>query len=151
MPPEIKELHDSYIAATGNELRMNYLYAQAWTEFLSAGWTREDLLLVIKFTRQKMARNEGGFNPQSLMLRVLCADGWLKFDERLSMARSEQRRRAPQPRMEQVTQRVGDIRRTVEQPANLEPIGTPEVVKQTMADFRSKMRGPSGKQGNPEQ
>ena len=143
-PAEIQALHDAYIAASGNELRMNYLYAQAWTEYLSAGWTREDLLLVIQFTRRKMARGEGGFNPQSLMLRVLCADGWLKFDERLSMARTEQRRREPKPRTEQAVQRVGDIRRAVEQPAGLEPTGMPEVVKATMKDFRARMRGPSG-------
>ena len=143
-PPEIKALHDAYIAATGNELRMNYLYGQAWTEFVSAGWTREDLLLVIQFTRKKMARGEGGFNQQSLMLRVLAADGWLKFDERLQMARTEQRRRDPKPRTTEATQRVGEIRRTVEQPADLEPTGTPELVKTTLANFKAKMRGPQG-------
>ena len=139
-PPEIQELHDSYIAATGNALKMNYLYAQAWTDYLSAGWTREDLLLVIQFTKKKLARNEGGFNGQSLLLRVLCADGWLKFDERLSNARNEQRRRMPAPRIIQTTQQVGDIRRTVEQPANLEPEGVPALVQEEMKRFKASMR-----------
>jgi hypothetical protein len=86
------ELHALYCELTGLRVRESYMTSYSWAEFLKMEFTPDDLRLVIAFTRRKISRGEGGYNPQSLLLRVLSADCWTKFDERLQLARQERGR-----------------------------------------------------------
>ena len=149
LPALVADLHAAYTAATGNELRMNYLYQQAWTEFLQAGWSIDDLRLVLTYTRRKIQAGEGGFNAQSLMLRILCADGWLKFDERLNLARSEARRTQTRPRSVEAAQTNATGTRLVETKVETAPEPASDLVKQTMADFRKQMGRPPKPEAKP--
>lgn len=72
---------------TGEKWRLvPYIVTSQASEFASAGFTKEDLKLVVTYTRKMIAREEGGFNAQSATWRVLAADNWQKFQERLAAA-----------------------------------------------------------------
>lgn len=79
---------------TGEKWRLvPYNVQQQATEFASAGFTREELELVITYTRKRISSGEGGFNAQSLLWRVLAEDKWQKFQERLELAQLARKRR----------------------------------------------------------
>lgn len=51
-----------------------------------ANFTREEIALVVAYTRRMIAHEEGGFNAQSLTWRVMAENDWQKFQERLAAA-----------------------------------------------------------------
>lgn len=89
-----QDLLDLWTSLTGEKWRLvPYSVQQQATDFISGGFTREELELVVTYTRQRINRGEGGFNPQSLLWRVLAADNWQKFQERLELAQLSRKRR----------------------------------------------------------
>lgn len=90
-----QEVIDTWGELTGEVWRLvPYAVGQAAEEFARAGFTREDMDIVVRYTRRQIARGESGYNPQSLLWRVVSADRWQKFQERLSMAQEALRRYA---------------------------------------------------------
>lgn len=57
-----------------------------------ACFTAEEIRLVVNYVRRQITRGEGGYNSQSLLWRVMAADNWAKFQERLSLATEAQHR-----------------------------------------------------------
>lgn len=138
----VEKLHRVYCAETGLDIPLRMGRDRAWYEWVRSGFTETDLVLVIRFLKKGIARQErnaGCLRFRNLIEMLDC------FDEELAMARKAAAARPPTPRTVQATQQVGDIRRVVEKPANLEPTGTPELVRKVAADFRAKMRGGSAK------
>jgi hypothetical protein len=79
---------------TGESWRiLPYLVQEQAMEFCRADFTAEEVRLVVAYTRREIARASSGFNPQSLTWRVLAADQWAKFQERLTLAREADKRR----------------------------------------------------------
>jgi len=73
---------------TGETWRLRpHSVEQQAAEFCTAGFTREEMHLVVAYTRRMISREEGGFNAQSITWRVMAADRWHKFQERLTAAR----------------------------------------------------------------
>lgn len=60
-------------------------------EFATAGFTREDMALVVQWTRAQIAKGNHGMNKLSLTWRVMADDQWAKFQERLEIARAWKR------------------------------------------------------------
>jgi len=72
---------------TGEKWRLvPYSVGMEATDFAKAGFTREEMELVFRYTQRMIAREEGGFNAQSITWRVMAADQWQKFQERLAAA-----------------------------------------------------------------
>lgn len=83
---------------TGEKWRLvPYLVKEQAAEFTSAGFTEDELRLVVGYTKRMITRSEGGYNAQSILWRVMAADNWQKFQERLEMARESRRRRRGAP------------------------------------------------------
>ncbi|HSI11753.1 MAG TPA: hypothetical protein VK961_06895 [Chthoniobacter sp.] len=72
---------------TGEKWRLvPYTVGVQASEFAGAGFTREEMELVVRYTQRMIAHEEGGFNAQSITWRVMAADQWQKFQERLALA-----------------------------------------------------------------
>ena len=82
------EVLNAWKELTGETWRLvPYIVTTQAAEYAQAGFTREDLALVIRYTRAQIAEGESGYNAQSLTWRVLAADQWQRFQERLELAR----------------------------------------------------------------
>jgi len=137
-----EKLHRIYCAETGLEIPLRMGRDRAWFEWMRAGNTAQDLVMVIRFLKKgiaRQARNLGCLRFKNLIEQVDY------FDEELAMAKKAASQRPMAPRTVQETQVVGDIRRTVERQVMPEPEAKSELVKKVFADFRSQMRGPSGR------
>lgn len=114
----VKDLHAAYCEATGLSLPLRFGIDRAWSDWLGAGNSKADLLLVIRYLKRGIARGER--NEGCLRFRNLI--GQLDaFDEELAMARKAFNLRPPQPETKQAVQKTGDVNRIVEVPNSQEP------------------------------
>jgi hypothetical protein len=135
----ITELHAAYCQATGFDLPLRFDRQRVWHDFDKAGFTKEDLLLVIKWIRQQFGKNSG-YGPTSLRMSTLLfrLDD---FEEKLMLARKELRPR--QPAFVQKTQTVGDVARTVEVPAPADdPINAGAAAGNVLREWRLAQKQP---------
>lgn len=95
---QIESLHATYCRLTGFQLsraRGLFDYRQrAWCDFLSAGFTEDDLALVITWLQRKIKageRNIGAIRFSNLI------EALPRFEEELGMARAEVRNTHPAP------------------------------------------------------
>lgn len=89
---DIAAIHAAYCRATGFQLRLSYPRERAWHEYLSAGFTIEDLLLVIEWIKREI-RSERR-REASLLFRNL-VEQVERFEEDRALAMAHARR--PQP------------------------------------------------------
>lgn len=82
------ELHAHFCRVLSQKLTLSCIRMQTWAEFVSRGYTEEDLDLVIRWTKAQIARGENGFSPLSLQFRVMVQD-LDRFEERLALARQK--------------------------------------------------------------
>lgn len=85
---DIEILHQSYCEATTFELKLAYDRERSWFEFIKAGFTRDDLKMVIFHLVkgiQKGERREGCLRFRNLIQRLDL------FEEELNLARAFQR------------------------------------------------------------
>lgn len=128
---------DEFIQAWHAETRhtvriVPYLMMTEACEAVKAGFTLAEIKLVVAYIRKQIARNDGGYNAQSLLWRVNAADHWAKFQERLSLAQeAERRREKPRP---QVPVTRGDVTRLEDQPSNEAKIIDVSTSLRTLAD-----------------
>lgn len=112
---EIAALHDAYCRLTGQEgLPLRYDRLSWWHNWCAAGFTLDDLKLVVRYLKKGIAdgkRNQGALKFSNLIIQVD------RFEEDLFEARRVLKVRPPQPSHVTVEQRVGDVRRMVEVPA----------------------------------
>lgn len=94
---DILLLHKEFCQETGMELRLGlgeYSRERAWHEFHKAGFTAEDLRLVIRHLKKKIKdkeRNPGALKFSNLIERPEA------FEEELGLAKAEQRNAKPAP------------------------------------------------------
>lgn len=84
-PPEVIQEWGRLTGQTWRLVPHSVQYQAA--EFCTAGFTLEEMRLVVEYTRRKVAKERDGFNVQSLTWRIMADDRWQKFQERLSDAR----------------------------------------------------------------
>lgn len=145
MDARISELHAAYCKATGFDLPlcrnvMDLGRARVWADFEKAGFTREDLLLVIAWIRKQFARNNG-YSMASLRFSTLLQLD--TFEEKLHLARHESRLRRPKPATIEREERVGDVRRIVEVRTATEPVhisAEAENFKRQLAAWRERKK-----------
>lgn len=91
---EIDQLHATYCQLTGFNLSMKYDRERSWYEFLKAGFTAQDLSLVL--TRLKWQIKKGERHPGCLRFSTLvnCLDN---FEEERELARNHTLSRRPEP------------------------------------------------------
>jgi hypothetical protein len=137
MDPKINELHTAYCQATGFDLPMRMGRDRTWFDFEKAGFTKEDLLLVIKWIRRQFGRNNG-YGPTSLRFSTLLQLDY--FEEKLMLARQEFHGRPRKPSMIEQTQTVGNVARAVEVPAPDELVIAGEAARNILRDWRLGMK-----------
>jgi hypothetical protein len=150
MDPKITELHTAYQQATGFDLPLRMGRDRVWFDFEKAGFTKEDLLLVIKWIRRQFGRNNG-YGPTSLRFSTLLQLDY--FEEKLMLARQEFHGRARNPGTIEQTQIVGDVARTVEVPAPDEVTTAREVGVKILRQLRLGMKSgplPTSEVAGPE-
>lgn len=106
MDASIKEIHAVYCTATGMQLRLGlgeYNRQAAWFRFLQAGFTSENLHMVVRYLQRKIregTRNVGALKFSNLVERLDA------FEEELQLATAEQRNMQPKetPRQRAVSQ-----------------------------------------------
>jgi hypothetical protein len=79
-----QQLHKTYCDDTGLHIRLDAARERSWYDFLQAGFTKEDLELVIKYLKKGIARgerNEGCLRFRNLVVMLDY------FEEELAMAR----------------------------------------------------------------
>lgn len=82
--PDIEALHRTYCAASGMEIRADYMRIRGWHDFLKAGFTRADLVLVIAYLKKEIpkgSRNPGALKFSNLVLQLD------HFEEDLALAK----------------------------------------------------------------
>lgn len=95
MQAQINDIHAAFCAATGFQLRMGlgeYTREAAWVRFLNAGFTKADMLLVVRHLKRKVhegTRNIGALRFSNLVERLD------SFEEERGMALAEQRNTKP--------------------------------------------------------
>lgn len=93
-----QEVMDWFERWTGIKFRiMPHSVQRQAIKFLKAGFTLEELEMVIAWTKYQIQRGEGGFNAGSLQWRVLfgdhgAADEFMRFQERLGLAEEARKR-----------------------------------------------------------
>jgi len=148
MDPKITELHTAYCQATGFDLPLRFDRQRIWFDFDKAGFTEEDLLLVIKWVRRQFGKNSG-YGPTSLRLSTLLQLDY--FEEKLMLARQEFRPR--RPAFVHQTQTVGDVARTVEVPAPDELVNAGEAGRNILREWRLQQKSgplPTSEVASPE-
>lgn len=137
MDPTIAALHTAYCQATGFALPLRFDRQRTWFDFDKAGFTKEDLLLVIKWVRRQFGRNNG-YGPTSLRFSTLLQLDY--FEEKLMLARQELQGRPRKPALIQQTQTVGDVARVVEVPAPDELVHAGEAGRNILRDWRLRAK-----------
>ena len=97
------EVLADFKALTGIEFRFLGEEVKRHAQTFAEHFTREELELVILWTRKKIAEQAAGLSAASLQWRVLmgvrgCGDEFGKFQERLGLAREEMKRTGWRPR-----------------------------------------------------
>lgn len=113
--PKIAQLHDLYCKATGFSLPLRMGRDRAWFDFDKAGFTGEDLLLVIRWIRRQACIIRSGYTVSSLRFSKLIVE-LDYFEEKLHLARMEERSNQRRPATVLAEQKVGSIRRQIEVP-----------------------------------
>lgn len=131
----ITELHAAYCAATGLPLPLRFDRQRVWFDFEKAGFTKEDLLQVVRWVRAQMQIRGSGYSANSLRFSTLLQLDY--FEEKLLLARQAFERRPRKPAMVEQTQTVGDVARLVEVPAPVdEPVNAGEVGRNLLKNWR---------------
>lgn len=139
MDPVITELHSTYCQATGFDLPLRMGRDRVWFDFDKAGFTKEDLLLVVKWIRRQISRNGSGYSIASLRFSTLLQLD--AFEEKLLLAKQELGRRPRSAPVVEQKQRVGDIERIIEVPApSGEPVAAGAVGKNVLREWRLAQR-----------
>jgi hypothetical protein len=112
--PKIAELHDLYCKLTGFPLPLRMGRDRAWFDYDKAGFTADDLILVIGWIRRQMNIARTGYTMASLRFSTLLQLDY--FEEKLHLARMDKRASQRPPKLAQQEQQVGDVRRQVEVP-----------------------------------
>lgn len=133
MDATIQALHAAYCQATGFDLPLRMGRDRTWFDFEKAGFTKEDLLLVIKWIRRQFGRNNG-YGPTSLRFSTLLQLDY--FEEKLMLARQELNGRPRKPVMVEQTQIVGNVARTVQVPAPDELVHAGEAGRNILREWR---------------
>lgn len=111
MDAAIREVHAVYCTATGMQLRLGlgeYNRQAAWFRFLQAGFSNEDLHVVIRYLQRKIregTRNVGALKFSNLVERLDA------FEEELQLARAELK--AMQPKATPRQRAVEQLRPTI--------------------------------------
>ena len=130
----IDELHAAYCQATGFDLPLRMGRDRTWFDFEKAGFTKEDLLLVIRWIRREIPKRSG-YSLTSLRFSTLLQLDY--FEEKLMLARQELGRRPRQAPVVQRVQTVGDVSRLVEaRPEESEPSAAGPIAAQALRDWR---------------
>jgi hypothetical protein len=132
MDAKITDLHSAYCEATGFDLPLRMGRDRAWFDFEKAGFTKDDLLLVIRWIRKQIPRG-AGYSIHSLRFSTLLQLD--TFEEKLQLARHELKLRPARPATVTREVQTDDIRRQVEMPNEAEPVEASAEVKQFMADL----------------
>ena len=111
--PSISSLHAAYCQATGFDLPLRFDRQRAWFEFDKAGFTAEDLRLVVRWIRRQIDRGASGYASGSLRFStlILRLD---EFEEKLLLAQHEMKLRPTRPSTIIQERRDGAVRRQVE-------------------------------------
>src|SRR4051812_1206597 len=109
---KISELHQVYCQASGFALPLRMGRDRVWFDFDKAGFTEADLLLVIAWVKRQCGVARSGYSAASLRFSTLLQLDY--FEEKLHLARMEQRSRQRRPLIANQVQHVGDVTRTVE-------------------------------------
>jgi hypothetical protein len=94
MKTPIEILHETYCERTGFEISLGYDRERAWHEFIKAGFTRDDLSLVICALIKAIHAPRNGRNPGCLRFRNLI-ERLNDFEEELAMAKAQMRNFKP--------------------------------------------------------
>lgn len=89
--PAIASLHECYVRLSGFTIRLDAMRERSWFEFISAGFTFEDLRVVMKYLRKEInsgKRNLGALKFSNLVQQLD------RFEEDLGMAQHNSRPRA---------------------------------------------------------
>jgi hypothetical protein len=138
----IAELHSAYCKATGFDLPMRMGRDRVWFDFEKAGFTVDDLQLVIRWIRQQAGIRGSGYTISSLRFSTLLQLDY--FEEKLLLARQAFGRRPRQPATVLAEQRVGEISRQIEVPApSGEAVPAGAVGAQLLRQWRERAAGPA--------
>lgn len=110
-------LLETWTSLTGEKWRLvPLLVMQQASEFVTAGFTVEELTMVVQYVKRMIARNEGGYTAQSLLWRVMAEDNWQKFQERLELAQNSKKRFKKSPERQESPEQYDPetIRRQIE-------------------------------------
>ncbi len=136
----IAELHATYCRATGFDLPLRMGRDRTWFDFEKAGFTKEDLLLVIRWIRREIPKRSG-YSLSSLRFSTLLQLDY--FEEKLLMARQELGRSRRQEPVIVRVQTVGAVQRLVEAPPEQSPpIAAGEVGANQLREWRQKFLTP---------
>lgn len=133
--PEITALHDAYVTATGLGIRLSYERERAWYDYRRAGFTREDLMLVVRALRigiGKGERNEGALRFRNLIVSLD------HFEEELAAARKHLRPARPATKQEPLT--GGGATRLVEVPSDSPPALSRDAVLASLEDIKRQIQ-----------
>lgn len=137
MDAKIAELHDAYCQATGFNLPLRFDRQRVWFEFEKAGFTAEDLRLVVRWIRRQIERGASGYVNGSLRFTTLVIR-LDEFEEKLHLARHELRPARPRTELREV--RTGDIRRQVELPVDSDPVPLDAAAEKFLMDLQDRKR-----------
>lgn len=96
MNTPIQNLHTTWNRATGQNIPMgvcSYELEHGWHEFIKAGYTESDLLMVIAYLQREIRKGER--KPAALRWRN-CVGDILRFAEELELARGSMKRKPPE-------------------------------------------------------
>ena len=114
--PKIAALHQLYCKLTGFDLPLRMGRDRAWFDFDKAGFTDKDLILVVCWIRRQIGIARSGYTTSSLRFSKLLELDY--FEERLQLARMEERSKQRKPPFEMREQKAGDVRRQIEVPSH---------------------------------
>lgn len=92
----IQNLHTAWNRATGQNIPMgvcSYELEHGWHEFLKAGYSESDLLMVISYLQREIKKGER--KPAALRWRN-CVGDLLRFAEEIELARGALKRKTPE-------------------------------------------------------
>lgn len=137
-------LHAEFCQLTGFQVRLNYIRESTWSEFISSGFTADDLRLVVRWIKAQMGKPNSGYSPRSLMFNNFFSDGLTKFEDRLELARRELGRRtrpASAPVAKTTPMPGGSVTRLDTAPPELNDKDAAELVRREMERFKTRMKG----------
>lgn len=141
MDAKITELHEAYCAATGFDLPLRMGRDRTWFDFEKAGFTKDDLLLVVRWIR-KQSQKQSGYGPNSLRFSTLLQLDY--FEEKLLLARQELGRRPRTAPVVEQRQRAGDVERIIEVGAtSADPAPAGGLARNALRDWRLAQEGRS--------